>query len=124
MTISESKAMDVSGATKDMIKRFEVENDIMVETLVEPMYWTVTVFINRPWGGPKKRNIRAKKYITAPDAKGLVFVLDNPISENTYSMETWKDSPDINTFVKQVLDAVVAKRAEETVATGSGPGCG
>ena len=124
MTISESKAKDVSSTTKEMIKRFEVENDIMVETLIEPMYWTVTVFINRPWEGPKKRNIRAKKYITAPDAKGLVFVLDNPISENTYTMEKWKDSPTIDMFVSQVLDAVLEKRAEETAGKKSGAGCG
>ncbi len=124
MTISESKVMEISPATKEMIKRFEVENDIMVEALVEPMYWTVTFFINRPWGGPKLRNIRAKKYITAPDAKGLVFVLDNPISENTYTMEKWDSMPNIDAFVRRALDAVLERRGEEIAAAKSGPGCG
>lgn len=59
-----------------------------------------------------------KKYITTPDARGLVFVVDNPISSNAFAMERWPEMGSMTEFIDRVLE--VALDDEEDLQACSG----
>ena len=113
--------------TQELIKKFELEQHANVEPVLEPAYWTVTVWM--PLKGsptPEKSKLRAglwaKRYITTPESKGWVIVVRNPISENTFSIEHWDEMKLFDDFIKKVLDASLL--AKDEVPEECGSSCG
>jgi len=113
--------------TQDFVKKFELEQQANVEPVMEPEYWTVTVWMPMegtptPEKSKLRARLRAKRYMTTPESKGWVIVVRNPISENSYNIEHWEEMKVFDDFVKKVLE--VSLLTKDEAPEGCGSSCG
>jgi hypothetical protein len=119
MTMSEGKVTDLRREIRDKLKRFELGHNVAIAPLIELMYWSVSVIRNRCWEGkPGKTWVKAKKYTTTPDARGLVFVEDNPISSNAFAIEWWPEMKSMTEFIDRVLEVSLDDEGDHQACSG------
>jgi hypothetical protein len=105
----------VDPKTLALVKASERDLNIRIETRESydhPTFWEVTAWMTRTaeyekmTGKADRPRVWGRKYITTPTAGGMVLVIRNPQSNDTFITETWGDIPSYDSFVKKVLDRV------------------
>jgi len=116
----------VDPKTLALVKASERNLNIRIEThepSEHPTFWEVTAWMTRiaeyekMTGKADLPRVWGRKYITTPTAGGMVLVIRNPQSSDTFTTETWGDIPSYDSFVEKVLDRVKESPLDEDFAT-------
>jgi len=116
----------VDPKTLAKVKESERNLNIRLEThesSEHPTFWEVTAWMTRTaeyekmTGKADLPRVCGRKYITTPTAGGMVLVIRNPQSGDTFTTETWGDIPSYDSFVEKVLDRVKESPLDEDFTT-------
>jgi hypothetical protein len=113
-------------AAKELLKKFEQDNDISVGATDALTYWILHVRAPR---GDKEEILHThhgKKYISGPNEDGNVLILPNPAVSDAYLAESWGKMDTIDDFVKKGLERILSdwKAADQGQEEGCGTSCG
>jgi hypothetical protein len=88
--------------TRELVKQFEVEHKVRIDTRDQVSYWDVTVWTTQLVNTPR---VWGRKYITTPDASE-VLVVRSPQKSDVYTVEQWGKIDSFDDFVRKVMDRV------------------
>lgn len=111
--------------TKELLKKFEQENEVYVSATEALTYWIVYARVPRSNAEGTHSLHHGIKFVSGPAQDGNVLVLRDPFISDAYSAETWGIMESIDDFVEKALARIREDRiAEETgVAESCGSGC-
>ena len=111
--------------TKELLKKFEQENEVYVSATEALTYWIVYARVQRASATGTHHLHHGIKYVSGPNEEGNVLVLRDPFVSDAYSVESWGPMEMIDDFVKKALAAILADKiaSEQTDSEGCGTSC-
>jgi hypothetical protein len=111
--------------TLELLKKFEVDNEIYVSATETLTYWVVYARIPQIHEEGPHHMHHGIKYVSGPNEDGNVLILRDPFVSDAYSVETWGPMETIDDFVKKALAQILADKsaADKGETGGCGTGC-
>lgn len=108
--------------TQELLKKFEVDNEVYVNAEEALTYWIVYARIPEKKAEGTHRLHRGIKYVSGPNEDGNVLIMRDAFRSDAYSAESWGPMKTIDDFAKKALVQILAEKDAED--TGQEEGCG
>jgi hypothetical protein len=112
--------------TRELLKKFQEENEIYVSATEALTYWVVYARVTRSPSAGTSHPHHGIKYVTGPNEDGNVLVMREPFASDVYSAESWGPMATIDDFVKLALEQILVDKnaADKGQEEGCGTSCG
>jgi hypothetical protein len=110
--------------TKELIKKFEDEHEILVGATDAQTYWIIYARVQRS-NETTHHLHHGRKFVSGPGMDGSVLVLRDPFISDQYSVESWGKMDTIDDFVKKALAQLLVDKnaADRGESEECGTGC-